>query len=130
MSSSTRIEIVVDTRPKGRKSCTSTVCPIEPHTLCLFFCVKDTFFTDKKLDRKLAVTMTAEQFVNYYAKKKEIGKYFHNELGPAYGALYRDLKTNEIIKVPHAEFWQNGKRLLKLSEIKSMLKKAKGSYKV
>jgi len=94
----------------------------EDYDLIVFANIKKEFLTDKlkgSLDSIDAV-VELEQFVMDLAKEKEVGKYFHNTKGVAYGAAYKKHATGEL-DIKHAEYWINGRRLLEESEIKKVI---------
>lgn len=60
-----------------------------------------------------------KEFVLELAKEKELGTYFHNPRGVAYGAAKR--KPNGDLEILHGEYWLNGKRIIEESEIKRLI---------
>lgn len=92
------------------------------YDLIVFANVKKEFLTDKlkgSVD-SLDAVLELEQFVMDLAKEKEVGKYFHNTKGIAYGAAYKKHGTGEL-EIKHPEYWINGRRLLEESEIKKII---------
>jgi len=92
------------------------------YDLIVFANIKKEFLTDKlkgSLD-SLDAVLELEQFVMDLAKEKEVGKYFHNTKGIAYGAAYKKHDTGEL-EIKHPEYWINGRRLLEESEIKKII---------
>lgn len=92
------------------------------YDLIVFANVKKEFLSDKlkgSID-DLDSVMELEQFVMDLAKEKEVGKYFHNTKGVAYGAAYKKHADGDM-EVKHAEYWINGRRLLEESEIKKVI---------
>lgn len=92
------------------------------YDLIVFANIKKEFLTDKlkgSVD-SLDAVLELEQFVMDLAKEKEVGKYFHNTKGIAYGAAYKNHATGEL-EIKHPEYWINGRRLLEESEIKKII---------
>lgn len=90
------------------------------YDLVVFINAKKEFLTQvlkgKDIDKDF---ITPEDFVLKLAKEKEIGKYFHNPKGVAYGAMYKYHDGRKEYK--HQEYWINGKRILDEAEIKKII---------
>lgn len=93
------------------------------YDLIVFVNFKLTFLTKlKKKGIKFKNIKTAQDFILILAKKPlEIGKYFHCETGPAYGAAYKSHQGKVDYK--HEEYWLNGKRVLNKKKIEAIKNK-------
>ena len=89
------------------------------YDLIVFASIKNEFLKDKMGNKNLDDVEKLEDFVLDLAKEKEVGKYFHNTKGPAYGAAYKHADGRFEIK--HDEYWMSGKRLLEEQEIKKII---------
>lgn len=94
------------------------------YDLIVFAYIKESFLTERNVELSYVENSTLEQMILELAKKKEMGKYFHREDGPAYGAAYKDHKTGEL-DVKHTEYWINGERQLNENMIKKINEKGK-----
>lgn len=93
----------------------------EDFDVIVFANIKKEFLKDKLQGNVSDLdAVELEQFVMDFAKEKEVGKYFHNPKGIAYGAAYKKHGTGEL-DVKHAEYWINGRRLLEETEIKKVI---------
>ncbi len=94
----------------------------EDYDLIVFANIKKEFLTEKLKGSVDSIDsiVELEQFVMDLAKEKEVGKYFHNTKGIAYGAAYKKHATGEL-EIKHPEYWINGRRLLEESEIKKII---------
>lgn len=92
------------------------------YDLIVFANIKKEFLQDKMKGtlENIDSVVELEQFVMDLAKEKEVGKYFHNTKGVAYGAAYKKHDTGDL-DVKHAEYWINGRRLLDEGEIKKII---------
>lgn len=88
--------------------------------LNVFICLSKDVQGNKTIMKALEEAKHSLDFLEDLAKKHEIPKFFHNPKGPAYGAIYYNPETRQE-KMPHGEYWLNGKRLMEEDEIKRLI---------
>ncbi len=91
----------------------------EGYDLVVYATIRKEFITEKLKGQDINDYEALEKFVLELAKEKEVGKYFHNNKGPAYGAMYKH--ADGKVEMKHEEFWMNGKRILEENEIKKII---------
>lgn len=89
------------------------------YDLIVFANFKKDFIKEKLKNKEVDDIINIQDFVLDLAKEKEIGKYFHNTKGVAYGAAYKH--NDGKMEYKHEEYWMNGKRILDEKEIKKII---------
>jgi hypothetical protein len=89
------------------------------YDLIVYANIKTDFLKEKLKNKAIDDVVELQDFVLDLAKEKEVGKYFHNTKGVAYGAAYK--YHDGRMEYKHEEYWINGKRILDEKEIKKII---------
>ena len=110
-----KMEVVHEARPTADDKST-----LNGYDVTLFFHIKKEFLSEKIPGKKLEDFNGLEDIILILAKEKEMGSYFHNTKGSAYGAFYREHGTGKV-EMKHEEYWIDGKRVVEEDKIKKLV---------
>jgi hypothetical protein len=86
----------------------------ESYNLVLFAYIKEEWFKEHSINPQNDISL--EEFILKWNKELEVGKYFHNEMGPAYGAQYVPHDKTQYRVTKHAEYFLDGMRVNNLDK--------------